>query len=189
MVDFAKLSKKLREERQQAEMDFRESFEPKKVPANKQWKLWECCTDLSCHVNDQRFTRLEKFRVEGLTLPQWRQVKMKPSEIPQSDKDFWTKNDKSWAWHCYLCGAGTEMICEFVGGRKEDLIAWVKAVCRGEESCSYAGQFNSSKVVWTPRQDRMLRLMYDSRIRFHDAARLLGRFPFEVKQRLNHLNK
>ncbi len=188
MVDFSKKLKELRDRKQQEEFAFRDSFETHKPPPTKRWKLWEPCTDLSCHINDQRFTTTEKHHVKGYQLPQFRIVKKDPSEITATEKEFWTRNDKCWAWHCYLMGSTPEMICEFVGGRKEELIEWVKSVCRGEEICIYNGSFPISQP-WTARQDRMLWLMYESRILFYDAARLLGRFPTSVKERLIHLKR
>lgn len=102
-------------------------------------------------------------------------------------KSNWTEDDKRHAWHEYLIGAELEQISLFIGGTRDDVLNWIKGVCKGQERCIYNWQFSSSREPWTKRQDRMLWLMYQSRIRFHDAARLLARFPIDVRMRLIHL--
>lgn len=103
------------------------------------------------------------------------------------DREFWTMNDKCWAWHCFLVGASADLITEMVGGHPADFKAWVEAVCAGRERCSYYIGSRGLNWAWTPRKDKMLRLMYEARLPLPEACRLLAFSPAEVKARTQHL--
>lgn len=112
---------------------------------------------------------------------------MKPSEITERDKEFWLTNDKSWAWHVYLCGCTIEHILEFVGGRDEEFKQWIADVCAGKERCIYSGSF--SNWPWTQRKEKLLWRMYCKKLNFLTACRLLGFSQEQVKAKLIELRR
>lgn len=97
----------------------------------------------------------------------------------------WLDRDKIWAWHEFICGTPTDLIVEFIGGRREDFNDWIRAVCNGAEECVYAGSWSHWK--WTPRLDRLLLRMKRERLTFLTACRLLGHDQTSVRQRLAFL--
>lgn len=191
MVDFGLKLRQLKAKQEaQHELDFRAKFVPTKLNA-KNLKLWEGSVHPDC-CDGKRFCHLEREPMKGFPLSyRYFTVKKDPTQITEHEKEFWTSNDKSWAWHCYLAGSEVEMICEFVGGKKEDFVAWVKQVCRGEETCIYSGSFRDAADPngWKPRHNRMLWLMYQSRVHFLTTCRLLGKNQDNVRARVQILKE
>ena len=117
-------------------------------------------------------------------------VRAEGEEIAKEEHKFWRRNDKAWAWYSFLIGCDLEHICEFVGGKKEELAEWIRQVCSGEayvETHPFPLLDHQPRQAWTKRHDKILLRMRKAGLDFSEACRLLERNPDTVKREWKRL--